>query len=178
MRPPKTLCQGYGLEFKQQYRRTYGSFIHLYAVGEMVPHQESYCELDPRTMDEWGIPVLQFHFRWDSNTHRMVQDMQQTLRALIEAAGGKCLRLEDNPANSMSVGGGCFHELGTVRMGADPRSSVLNGFCQSHDVKNLFIMDGGSFVSNPEKPATLTILALAWRASEFLLEEARKGQLQ
>jgi choline dehydrogenase-like flavoprotein len=77
----------------------------------------------------------------------------------------------------ISRGGAVIHEIGTVRMGSDPKTSVLNQYCQSHDVKNLFVADGGPFVSNPDKNPTLTIIALAWRAAEYLAEEMRKGNV-
>ena len=77
----------------------------------------------------------------------------------------------------IAEGGKIIHEVGTARMGADAKSSVLNGFCQAHDVKNVFVMDGAPLVTNPDKNPTLTIMALAWRASEYLLDEAKKGNL-
>ena len=70
-----------------------------------------------------------------------------------------------------------IHEIGTARMGSNPKTSVLNQYCQAHDVKNLFVADGASFVTNSDKNPTLTIMALSWRASEYLLEQAKKGSL-
>jgi choline dehydrogenase-like flavoprotein len=75
------------------------------------------------------------------------------------------------------TGGEVIHETGTVRMGKDPKTSALNQFCQAHDVKNLFVTDGACFVSNPDKNPTLSILAFSWRASDYLLDEARKGNI-
>jgi len=110
----------------------------------------------------------------------MAKDMQETFRAIVEAAGGRYTTktLADGPnPYGIADGGVIIHELGTARMGLDLNTSVLNGYCQAHDVKNLFVTDGASFVSNPDKNPTLTIMALSWRASEYLLDEAKKGNL-
>ena len=178
-----TVCrqyQGYGLELKRRCKQAYGTFIGLAGRGEMIPNENTYCEIDPTAVDEWGIPVLRFHFQWGENEIRMAHDMQETFRAIIEAAGGACVT--QAPATGefpygISTGGEIIHELGTARMGDDPKTSALNKFCQAHEAKNLFVADGACFTSNPDKNPTLSILALAWRASEYLLEEARKGNV-
>ncbi len=106
--------------------------------------------------------------------------MQQTFRAIVEAAGGEYRTKTsiDGPYPfGIQAGGKIIHEVGTARMGADPKTSVLNGYCQAHDVKNLFVTDGAPLVTNPDKNPTLTIMALSWRASEYLLAEAQKGNL-
>src|SRR5262249_49582290 len=134
---------------------------------------------DPYVVDQWGIPVLRFHFKWSDHEIRMAKDMQETFRAIVEAAGGTyvtSIRADDNPFG-IADGGGIIHEVGTARMGADPTTSVLNAHCQAHDVKNLFVVDGAGLVTNPDKNPTLTILALSWRASDHLLDEAKKGNL-
>ncbi|MFB3921758.1 MAG: GMC family oxidoreductase [Terriglobia bacterium] len=177
------ICQhqeGYGAALKQKCKQLYGAFIGLSGRGEMIPNDRTYCEIDPDVVDEWGIPVLRFHFQWSDNEIRMARDMQETFRAIVEAAGGTYLT-KTEPAGSnpygISEGGEIIHELGTVRMGKNPRTSALNGFCQAHDVKNLFVTDGACFVTNPDKNPTLTILAASWRASEYLLELAKKGEI-
>lgn len=167
--------EGYGVELKRVCRRRYGSYVHFLMTGEMVANNQSYCELDPSISDRWGIPVLRFHFAWGDQDRTMVAHMLKSAREIIEAAGGNYL----GPYSFMSEGiadpGLNFHESGTVRMGDDPETSVLNSFCQSHEVPNLFVVDSGCFVSTPEKPPTLTIMAVAWRAAEYLLEQARCG---
>jgi choline dehydrogenase-like flavoprotein len=172
--------EGYGLDLKRRLRAEYGTFLGFSGRGEMIRNSDTYCEIDPEIVDEWGIPVLRFHFQWGENEIRMAKDMQETFRAIVEAAGGtyttKTFTVGNNPYG-ITDGGVIIHELGTARMGADPKTSVLNGFCQAHDVKNLFVTDAASFVSNPDKNPTLTIMALSWRASEYLLEEAKKGNL-
>ena len=170
--------EGYGASLKQTCRRLYGSFIGFSGRGEMIPNPDSYCEIDPDQVDRWGIPVLCFHFRWSDHELKMAKDMQETFRAITEAAGGTYVTQSrsDNP-HGIADGGVIIHEVGTARMGTDPATSVLNEYCQSHDVKNLFVVDGAGFVTNPDKNPTLTILALSWRASDHLLDEARKGNL-
>jgi choline dehydrogenase-like flavoprotein len=178
-----TVCrqyQGYGLDLKRRCKQTYGAFIGLAGRGEMIPNENTYCDIDPAIVDEWGIPVLRFHFQWGDNEIRMAHDMQQTFRAIVEAAGGTYLTEAPSTGEfpyGIAVGGEIIHETGTVRMGKDPKTSALNQFCQAHDVKNLFVTDGACFVTNPDKNPTLSILALSWRASEYLLAEAKKGNV-
>jgi choline dehydrogenase-like flavoprotein len=146
----------------------------------MVPNPDTYCEIDPDVVDQWGIPVLRFHFKWTDYELRQAQDMQQTFRAIVEAAGGEYrtkTRIDGPYPFGILPGGKIIHEVGTARMGADPKTSVLNGYCQAHDVKNLFVADGAPLVTNPDKNPTLTIMALSWRASEYLLAEAQKGNI-
>jgi choline dehydrogenase-like flavoprotein len=172
--------EGYGASLKQKCRSSYGTYIGFAGRGEMIPNPNSYCDLDPNTVDEWGIPVLRFHFQWSDNEIKMAKDMQETFRAIVEAGGGsyRSRATPDGPnPYGISDGGVIIHELGTARMGSTPKTSVLNNNCQAHDVKNLFVTDGACFVSNADKNPTLTIMALSWRASEYILDEARKGNL-
>jgi len=172
--------QGYGAALKQKCRSTYGAFIGFSGRGEMIPNERTYCEIDPEVVDQWGIPVLRFHFEWSDNEIKMAKDMQETFRSIVETAGGTYYtRRKPDPAHPHGIadGGLIIHELGTARMGSSPTSSALNKYCQAHDVKNLFVTDGACFVSNADKNPTLTILALSWRASEYLLDQAKKGNL-
>jgi choline dehydrogenase-like flavoprotein len=173
--------EGYGSSLKQTCRERYGTYIGFAGRGEMIPNQLSYCEIDPNVVDEWGIPVLRFHWEWSDNEIRMAQDMQETFRAIVESVGGTyyngSTRWQATNPNGIEDGGMIIHELGVVRMGSSPKTSALNGYCQAHDVKNLFVTDGASFVSNPDKNPTLTIMALSWRASQYLLEQAKQGNL-
>jgi choline dehydrogenase-like flavoprotein len=172
--------EGYGVSLKQKARLAYGTNIGLAGRGEMIPNPDTYCDLDPNVVDEWGIPVPRFHFKWSEHEIRQAKDMQETFRAIIEAAGGEYRThtpIDGPHAFGIEAGGKIIHEVGTARMGTDPKNSVLNGYCQAHDVKNLFVTDGASLVTNPDKNPTLTIMALSWRASEYLLGEAAKGNL-
>jgi choline dehydrogenase-like flavoprotein len=183
--------EGYGASLKQDVRSKYGNFIGFSGRGEMIPNPDTYCEIDPTVVDKWGIPVLRFHFAWSDHELKMAKDMQETFRSIVEAAGGTVVgggpREALAPKNAgtqpdgrpygISEGGEIIHELGTVRMGDDPKTSALNKNCQAHDVKNLFVGDGACFVTGPDKNPTLTITALSWRTSEYLLDQARKGEI-
>ena len=171
---------GYGKSLKDDYRKYYGATVGFSGRGEMIPNENCYCEIDPNMVDQWGIPVLRFHWKWGENELRMARDMQETYREIVETAGGTYIpplqRGADHPYG-IADGGVIIHEVGTVRMGDRAATSALNGYCQAHDVKNLFVTDGATFVTNADKNPTLTIMALTWRASDYLLEQARKGNL-
>jgi len=171
--------EGYGVQLKKKCRETYGTFVSIEGRGEMIPTEKSHCEIDPDVVDQWGIPVLRFHFTWTENDLKMAKDMRDTFSGIIDAAGGTPINGLGGPESRWGYlyAGGVAHEVGVVRMGSDCRTSALNRFCQAHDVKNLFVTDGACFATNPDKNPTLTITALSWRASEYLLEEARKGNL-
>ncbi len=168
---------GYGAAIKEQARRDYGTRVAFAGRGEMIPNERSFCEIDPDVVDRFGIPVLRFHFQWSDHERRQAQHMRETFTELITSMGGEPQSPGARDASGISIGGSIIHEVGTVRMGNDPRTSALNGFCQSHDARNLFVCDAASFVSNPDKNPTLTINALAWRASEHLAEALRSGEL-
>jgi choline dehydrogenase-like flavoprotein len=170
---------GYGKGLKQDYRRLYGATLGFAGRGEMIPNEDSYCEIDPQAVDRWGIPVLRFHFKWSDHELRQVRHMQETFRELIHELGGTPFKPMPGAEEGygISKGGEIIHEVGTTRMGDSPATSVLNRYCQAHDVRNLFVADAGPFVSNANKNPTWTILALAMRTSEYIVEERRKGNL-
>lgn len=170
---------GYGRDLKQLYRSYYGSAVGFSGRGEMIPNADSYCEIDPDVVDRWGIPVLKFHFQWSDHEIRQVRHMQETFREIIDAMGGQALSAMPGPEENYGIadGGVIIHELGVTRMGNVPDTSVLNSNCQAHDVKNLFVADAGPFVSQPNKNPTWTILALAMRTSEYIADQANRGQL-
>lgn len=168
----------YGKKLKEDARRYYGTFVGFAGRGEMIPNDDSYCEVDPEKKDAWGIPVLRFYFKWSSHELKQVSHMQKTFAEIIEGMGGKVIgRPQLDGSKAIDPGGSIIHEVGTTCMGADPKISVLNQYCQAWDVKNLFVTDGGPFVSNADKNPTLTIMANAWRACDYLLEQKRKGEL-
>lgn len=172
--------EGYGAKLKQRAREVYGTTVGFAGRGEMIPNPDTYCEIDPNKVDEFGIPVLRFHFKWSEYELRQAKDMQDTFKSIVETMGGRYMTRTaiDGPYPfGIEPGGKIIHEVGTARMGSDPKTSVLNGYCQTHDVKNLFVTDGAPLVTNPDKNPTLTIMALSWRASEYLLDEAKKGSV-
>jgi choline dehydrogenase-like flavoprotein len=170
---------GYGRKLKDDYRRFYGSTIGFSGRGEMVPNDKSYCELDPTVVDKWGIPVLRFTWQWTDHEYNQVKHMQQTFRALIAEMGGEVFSPMPTKEEGYGIaaGGRIIHELGCTRMGSDARSSVVNTNCQAHDCRNLFIADGGPFVSQADKNPTWTILALAWRTADYITEQRKQGAL-
>ncbi len=177
---PCDFFEGYGSSLKKACHNSYGNYIGFAGRGEMIPNPDSYCDLDPNTVDQWGIPVLRFHWKWSDNEIKMAKDMQETFRSITEAAGGTYLTKtspDGTKPYGIEDGGVIIHEIGTARMGNNPRTSVLNSNCQAHDVKNLFVTDGAPFVTNADKNPTLTIMALSWRASEYLIAQAKSGSL-
>jgi choline dehydrogenase-like flavoprotein len=170
---------GWGKALKDSYRRYYGATLGFSGRGEMIPNDRSYCEIDPVTVDRWGIPVLKFHFEWSDHERLQVKHMHETFHSIIHELGGTPMTPIPGAEEEYGIlpGGRIIHEVGVTRMGDSPRTSVLNRYCQAHDVKTLFVADGGPFVSNPNKNVTWTILALSMRTSEYIVEERRKGNL-
>ncbi len=169
--------EGYGDKLKKEIYEEYGSRVNFAGRGEMIPNADTYCEIDPNVVDKWGIPVLKFHFKWTDAELKQVEHMEKTFTDLIETMGGTVIKSNRPTEAKISVGGEIIHEVGSIRMGNDPKTSALNKYCQSHDVKNLFVADAAPFVSNPDKNPTLTICALAWRTAEYMAEEMRKGNV-
>lgn len=170
---------GYGASLKQDYRRMYGAFVGLAGRGESIAREEHYCEIDPNTVDQYGIPVLRFNMEWSDAELQQARHMQRSAREIIEAAGGT--PLGDMPGADDDYGlltpGRIIHEVGVTRMGDDPSTSVVNAYGQAHDVDNLFVADGGTFVSQPHKNPTWTILALSMRTADYIVDQRRKGEL-
>jgi choline dehydrogenase-like flavoprotein len=170
---------GYGTALKNDYRRYFGSRVGFSCRGAMVPNPDSYCELDPQVVDRWGIPVLRFHWQWSDHEYLQVKHMQETCRAIISAMGGDVLAPMPTRDEGFGIaaGGRIIHELGTTRMGDDPIRSAVNSWCQAHDVKNLFVTDGGPFVSQADKNPTWTILALSMRTADYIVTQRKAGAL-
>src|SRR6267143_2478739 len=170
---------GYGKQLKDDYRRYYGATIGFSGRGEMIPNDDSYCEIDSSTVDRWGIPVLRFHWKWTDHEYKQVKHMQETFRALIAEMGGQVFSPMPTAEQGYGIaaGGVIIHELGGARMGDDPKTSVTNRWCQAHDCKNLFVTDGGPFVSQADKNPTWTILALSMRTSDYIADQVKKGTL-
>ncbi|MGA7709518.1 MAG: GMC family oxidoreductase [Acidobacteriaceae bacterium] len=165
---------GYGNDLKRRSRRLYGSLVGFHGRGDMIPNAQSFCEIDKSMVDKWGIPVLKFHFQWSDQEIQMARHMQETFQQIVTTMGGKVI--ESYGADQqwgISAGGVGFHEVGGARMGNGPKTSVLNSHCQAWDCKNLFVTDGAPFVSLSDKNPTLTILALAWRTSDYIAEQVR-----
>jgi choline dehydrogenase-like flavoprotein len=168
----------YGVRFKEDVRRFYGSFVSFAGRGEMIPNDNCYCELDPTVKDRWGIPVLRFHWRWSDHETRQAAHMQQTFAAVIDAMGGTVQGTrETDGRKAIEPGGKIIHEVGGTIMGVNPKTSVTNQWGQTWDVPNLFLTDGAPFCSNADKNPTLTIMALAWRAADHLVSLLRRREI-
>ena len=163
----------YGTKFKEEARRYYGSSVGYTCRGEQIPNDDCFAELDPEVKDKWGIPVLRWHWKWSGQERNMAAHAAKTFTALIEAMGGKA-RIQKV---AIENGGRVIHEVGGALMGADAKKSVCNGWNQTWDVKNLFLSDAAPFPSNADKNPTLTIMALAWRTGDYIIEQAKKGEL-
>ena len=170
---------GYGTKLKDDYRRYYGATVGFAGRGEMVASDDCYCEVDPNTVDKWGIPVLRFHWKWSEHELKQARHMQETFREIIHTMGGEPLGTMPGADRDFGLepGGRIIHEAGCTRMGADPKTSVLNEWCQAHEAKNVVVADAGPFVSNSDKNCTWTIMALSWRTSQHLADEMKKGNV-
>jgi choline dehydrogenase-like flavoprotein len=164
---------GFGAEWKERVKSETVARIGLTGFGEMLARRENRCYLDPEKKDAWGIPVLRIDVQHGDNEAAMARDMIEQAVAMLEAAGAE----EITTRTELPPPGFAIHEVGTARMGNDPKTSVLTPFLQTHDVKNLFVMDGSSYVSIGCVNPTLTMMALTVRACENLVAEAKRGNL-
>ena len=168
----------YGARFKEECRRYYGSFMWFDGRGEMIPNEDCYAEIDAQGVDQWGIPTLKFHWKWSDHELNQARHMQKTFASVIESMGGNVTStVHEDGARAIAAPGVIIHEVGGVIMGEDPGRSVLNEYCQSWEVDNLFVTDGGCFVSNADKNPTLSIMAIAWRASDYIVEQLASRSL-
>lgn len=168
-----TSTPGYGAGYKKSVRDHAGAFISVGGFGEVLARYENYVDIDPQVKDRWGIPVLRFHIQFGDNEKKMAADMGVTAREMLEESGFEIISSDAD----ILTEGWSIHELGTARMGNDPKTSVVNQFQQSHDVKNLFVVDGSTHVSAGCQNPTWTIMALCWRSCDYLAEALRKGEL-
>ena len=171
---------GYGASLKDDYRYFYGATFGMSGRGEAIAREDNYCEIDPHTVDKFGIPVLRFHYKWSDYEIRQAKHMKETFAEMIHAMGGVVTYGgNDGPENNYGLlaPGRIIHEVGTTRMGDNPKRSVVNKFNQAHDCKNVFVVDGGPFVSQADKNPTWTILALSMRASEYMIDQIKKQNI-
>ena len=172
---PNFWAPGFGDAWKKAVLAPHPSYIQLGGFGETLARFENHATIDPEgKVDAWGIPVLHVNMTFGDNERAMMKDIAATAAEMIEAAGGTNVQSNADPNPVPGYG---IHEVGTARMGNDPKTSVLNGFCQTHDVKNLFVMDGSCFVSIACQNPTLTIMALAVRSTDYLLEQMKSGTI-
>ena len=163
---------GFGQEWKKWIREYYTASVGITFQGEVLPYYDNYITVDDQLQDDAGIPGVRFHYRWHDNEQAMFRDMMQVGEEILQKAGAEYLPIR-NPRPLEY--GHSIHYVGTARMGDDPRTSVVNRWNQSHDVKNLWVNDGAAFVTAGNQNPTLTILALALRSSERMAELMRRG---
>ncbi|MEO6828259.1 MAG: GMC family oxidoreductase [Acidobacteriaceae bacterium] len=163
----------YGTDLQNKLDSYAGSGFTMSMMGAVLPYYEHHVRIDKHVVDAWGIPVLHVDTRYTDNEFNMARDAIDTGVAMAEAAGFEVLskNYEPNPP------GYSIHEVGTCRMGDNPKTSVLNKWNQSHDIKNLFVVDGSSFVTAGWQNPTMTILSLSMRAAEHMAEQMRQGNV-
>ncbi|HKT88378.1 MAG TPA: GMC family oxidoreductase [Candidatus Sulfotelmatobacter sp.] len=164
---------GFGVDFKKSLRGPGPWRFSFYGFGECLPDHGNYVELDKEKVDAWGIPALKIHSSWSKNELALRHDMAISAAEMLAAVGATDIRpfaLDEPPGFSI-------HEMGTARMGRDPKTSVLNSFNQAHDVKNLFVTDGGAMVSSSCVNPSLTYMALTARACDYAVQQMKKGEI-
>jgi len=164
---------GFGADFKKAVREQGKWFTNLGVWGECLPRYENFAEIDKDNTDAWGIPTLRINMAWSDNELKLFEDARQQAAEMLTAAGASNVQITGRP----SVPGFCIHEVGTARMGSDPKKSVLNPYCQSHDVKNLFVTDGAAWVTIACQNPTLTMMAITVRTCDHIIERAKKREL-
>lgn len=164
--------RGFGKKFKEQVRFLQPGFFQMGGFGKVLGRPENRVTVDRSRRDAYGIPIPVVHFRFGANDRALWEEMRDQGREIVENARSRLILPQDSEPSGFAS-----HETGTVRMGRDPRTSVLNSYCQSHEVKNLFVVDGSTFTTFPEKNPTLTIMALAVRAARYIASQRRNGDL-
>ncbi len=165
---------GFGAALKKEIKARHPAWFEIHPFGEVLPYAHNRITLDAARVDRYGIPLPTIDYRIGENERKMTEHMADTVEEIARAAGGVLVNYKRAELDRM---GSAIHEHGTCRMGADPKRSALNGFNQMHEVKNVFVVDGSAFPNASEKNPTLTILALAWRATDYLAEEVKRGNL-
>jgi len=168
---------GYGAGLRAEVKKRYGARIGFTQRGEMIPNDKTFCELDPTARDKYGIPVLRFSFAWTDHELNQVKHFQNAVKQLVDKLGGRLLTEVQSPEKAISTGGEIIHEVGTARMGNNPKDSSTDSFGRTWDVDNLYLADGAVFCSNPHKNPTITILTLAMRQGDHIAARLQKGEL-
>lgn len=171
---PPARIPGFGHAYKSEVRRRYPSLLQLHPFGEKLPREDNYVTTEGTPLDSYGVPQAKIVFSDGENERKMVAEMYDTMEMMLHELKAEIITFE---RGQVGVPGSAIHEHGTCRMGADAKNSALNSFCQMHDVPNVFVVDGSAFSSASEKNPTITILALSWRATDYLADEMRKGNL-
>ena len=165
---------GFGAQFKNALLKSLGPWsLWLGGWGECLPRPDNFVALHPTLKDKWGVPALHIQCTWGPNELAILKDVQVTAAEILEAAGAKDIET----FNDELPPGLCIHEMGTARMGRDPKTSVLNGWNQSHDVPNLFVTDGACMASSGNQNPSITYMALTARACDHAVEQLKRRDL-
>jgi len=165
---------GFGASWRSRVRSEIPYYFGMMVQGECLPRYDNCVSLDPEKKDAWGIPALHVEASYGENEQAMAKAMRRDVLEILDAMQVANPR---PPGERLSLFGKNIHECGTARMGNDPKKSVVNGFCQVHDGKNVFVTDGAVFVTQGCYEPTLTIMAISARASDYIADEYRKGNL-
>jgi choline dehydrogenase-like flavoprotein len=165
--------EGFGKDFKKTITTPGPWIMWIGAWGETLPYYDNKVTLDNDKKDKWGIPIVKIDFEYHENEKNMRKDIKETAVEMLGKAGFKNVGATDYNL----PGGSAVHEMGTVRMGKDPKTSVLNAFNQIHEVKNVFITDGSCMTSAACQNPSLTYMALTARACDYAVNELKKGNL-
>ncbi|MBM3788200.1 MAG: GMC family oxidoreductase, partial [Acidobacteria bacterium] len=165
---------GFGLDFKKAVKQRFPALVAMHPYGEVLPYRHNLVTVEGTPKDRYGIPTARIEYSIGDNEKKMLAEMYDMAESVFGAMKAEVLPFQRGSTDSF---GSAIHEHGTCRMGADPKRSALNAFNQMHDVKNVFVVDGSAFPTASEKNPTLTILALAWRASDYLADQMRQGAL-
>jgi len=164
---------GFGKAFKSSVRKYYPAQLGLTGFGEVLPRKENRVLIDPNVRDAWGIPVLKFDYKFGDNEKKMAKDMADTLEEMLHAAGAEDIQI----GRDWTPEGWSIHEIGTARMGDDPKTSVTDRWCRLHEVKNVYLADAAPFVSGGTQNTTWSILAMCWRTMDYLKERMKAGEV-
>jgi choline dehydrogenase-like flavoprotein len=162
------------LDFKKGVKARYPALVALHPYGEVLPYRDNRVTVDPKHLDVFGVPVARLDYKIGENERKMVPEMYDCAEQILRSAKAEILPFT---RGALDVPGSAIHEHSTIRMGDDVKRSALNGWCQMHEVPNVFCIDGAAFTTASEKNPTLTILALAWRSTDHLARELKAGRL-
>jgi choline dehydrogenase-like flavoprotein len=161
--------KGMGKSYKDSIKARYPAYLTFAPYQEMLPNPDSYIDLDTENLDEYGLPRARRHWQLSESDWKLHNDMKRWCRAILESSKAQIHTESSHPTTN--------HEIGGCRMGSDPRTSVLDAFCRSHDVPNLYVVDASAFPSSSEKNPTLTIMALASRTADHIAERLQKREV-
>jgi choline dehydrogenase-like flavoprotein len=148
--------------------------VGSHMMGETIPKESNYVTLDSGLTDAWGIPLIKVSVAYDDNDEKMIVDFHEQMTEMLTVAGFTNIQTHDKPDRAPGID---IHEMGGVRMGKDPKTSLLNKWNQLHTCKNVFVTDGACMTSNSTQNPSLTYMALTARAADYAVKEMRKGNL-